>query len=215
MALERTFISIAKSCIPRQVLRQRLNRKGRGAVLLTFDDGPHPDATPRVLDLLDRWNARAVFFIPGTRVAEAPHLLSEILKRGHRLGNHTFSHRVKVDYRAYVDDIQRCQQLLYDMTGQYPRYFRPPKGHLTLASYFAIKYCRLVIVRWSFDTGEHSNLRTATPEQRAACLLAHVQDRAIVLSHDDTEDTPQMLELALPRLVERGFDLATGVDCLD
>jgi len=215
MALKRTVISIAKSIIPRQVLRQRLNRTGRGAVLLTFDDGPSPEVTPRVLDLLDRWNARAVFFIPGIHAARAPHILEEILKRGHRLGNHTYSHLLKASVRQYVDDVQRCQRLLYDVTGHRPCYFRPPRGHLTLASFCAAKCCRLVIVRWSFDSGEYSYLRDATPEQLAENLIANVKDRAIVLSHDNTEKTAEMLAIALPQLVARGLDLTKGVDCLD
>jgi peptidoglycan-N-acetylglucosamine deacetylase len=215
MALKRTVTTIAKSFIPQQVMRQRLNSKGRGAVLLTFDDGPHPDVTPRVLDLLDRWNAKAVFFIPGLHVAQAPHLLGEILQRGHRLGNHTFSHLLQGSFRRYANDIERCQQLLYVATGQYPCHFRPPRGLLTMSNFLAAKYCRLKIVRWSCDSGEYSFLRAATPQQLAENLIAQVTDRAIVLSHDNTEKTPAMLEIALPRLVARGFDLAKGVDCLD
>ncbi len=203
MAIKRAIISSAKSIIPPQIVRQRLNKNGRGSVLLTFDDGPSPDVTPRVLDLLDRWKARAIFFIPGGAVAQAPDLLSEILGRGHQLGNHTFSHLFKSSFREYIDDIDRCQQLLHGLTGQSPCYFRPPYGNLTLPIFCAAKYFRLSVVLWSFDAGESSYLRDATPEQLAENLITNVKDRAIVLCHDDTEKTAQMLEIVLPRLAAR------------
>ncbi len=215
MEMRKAFTSIAKAIIPSRVVRQRLNRNGRGSVLLTFDDGPDPDVTPRVLDLLDRWNAKAIFFIPGTRVKRAPHLLGEILERGHQLGNHTFSHVSKTSICNYGREIGRCQQLLHDMTGQCPRYFRPPKGKLTLPLFVAAKCYKLNIVHWSFDTGEYSCLRDAKPVQLAENLARNIKDREIVMSHDDTEKTPEMLKIALPQLVERGFDLTKGVDCLE
>src|SRR5665213_488321 len=62
------------------------------SILFTFDDGPHPDVTPRILSLLERYKARAVFFVVGARIPRAPHVLRTILEQGHALGNHSFSH---------------------------------------------------------------------------------------------------------------------------
>jgi peptidoglycan/xylan/chitin deacetylase (PgdA/CDA1 family) len=215
MALRGALVSAAKLAIPHRILRQQLNRRGRGSVLLTFDDGPSVEATPRVLDVLDRWNARALFFVVGVRVRGVPHILPDIVKRGHRLGNHTFSHLLKGNIREYVNEIELCQQLVYDLTGHAPSYFRPPRGRVSVSGLCAAKYSGLVTVRWSFDCGEYSYLRSATPEQIADNMTRNVHDRAIVLSHDDNSRTAEMLALALPRLVEKGFDLNSGLDYLD
>ncbi|WP_169978986.1 polysaccharide deacetylase family protein [Tautonia rosea] len=206
--------AIAKSIMPPQLVRQKLNRRGRGAALLTFDDGPCPHITPQVLDLLDRWNARGVFFVPGDRVPRAPNLLVEILKRGHRLGNHTYSHNVKSSFQGCVEEIERCQQTIFEVTGSRPDYFRPPQGKLTIPLLVAVMHCKLRTIRWTLDTGEYSYLRDASPEQLAKNLVTKVRERTIILSHDDAEQTPEMLRIALPQLVERGFDLTIGVECL-
>lgn len=211
VALRKVVTRLGKACLPATLVRQRLKRGATGKMLLTFDDGPCPDVTPRVLDLLERWNAKAVFFVPGNRVERAPHLLREILDRGHAIGNHTFRHEVLTTFRDYVEDIGRCQDLLRRETGQLPRYFRPPFGKLTLRILGAARMHRLATVRWSFDTGERSYLRTATPSRLADNLVANAVERSIVLAHDDTAKTVETLELALPQLSARGFDLAGGI----
>ena len=100
-----------KSTAKRALLRaasvtSRLDRKAGNSVLLTFDDGPHPEVTPAVLDLLKQYDARAVFFVVGNRIPLAPWVLRQILDGGHQIGNHTYYH----DYKDrgvsdYVDDI--------------------------------------------------------------------------------------------------------------
>ena len=122
---------LVKRAIPGWILRQRLTHRRRGAVLLTFDDGPCPNATPRGHDSLDRGNVKAVFFIPGVGAAQTPQLFGKILTRGHRLGNHTFSHSSQGKFSEQLADIRRCQDLLYAHTGHRPCCFRPPRGRLT------------------------------------------------------------------------------------
>ena len=100
-------------------------------VALTFDDGPDPQVTPRVLDLLDDRGAKASFFCIGTRAALHPALLREIVRRGHTLGNHTWSH--PYGFAAYAPgpmrrEVERAQAVLSDLAGVAPRWFRAPMG---------------------------------------------------------------------------------------
>jgi peptidoglycan-N-acetylglucosamine deacetylase len=104
---------------------------GRGEVALTFDDGPDPDSTPRVLDLLDAAGARATFFCIGRRVAARPELAAEIARRGHRVENHTWSHPhafALYPPGAQRREILRAQQAIAGAAGRPPELFRAPAG---------------------------------------------------------------------------------------
>lgn len=106
--MHRALVSIIKSLMPQWLVRHRLDKNGGRAVLLTFDDGPHPEITMRVLDLLDRYGVRALFFIPGLRADNAPELPREIIKRGHKIGNHSFSHDMdRLSFMENKTDIER------------------------------------------------------------------------------------------------------------
>ena len=211
------FLSFLKIILPHAVITQKLNKKGAGAILLTFDDGPHPDITPKVLDLLDEYKARSLFFVTGTAIKNSPSLVKEILSRGHKIGNHTFSHMStdKVPCRIYRSDIEKCQRSIHELTGDLPVYFRPPKGLLTIKTILSIKFLRIKIVRWSLDTGEYSYLKHKSSQELAENFLRKVKSRDIVLSHDDNDKIPEMLRIILPVLTSKGFDLYSGLDFLD
>lgn len=103
----------------------------QGLVALTFDDGPDPNVTPRVLDLLDRYEARASFFCIGTRAAKHPDLVREIAFRGHTVENHTWSHHygfALLGLRGMALEVQRTQELLTRLTRTPPRWVRAPAG---------------------------------------------------------------------------------------
>jgi peptidoglycan/xylan/chitin deacetylase (PgdA/CDA1 family) len=97
---------------------------------LTFDDGPNPKITPELLDLLDRFHARATFFVIGRFASECPELLCEIVKRGHTLGNHTASHPNLIWRSASQirEELRQCNEAISAATGAPPRWFRPPFG---------------------------------------------------------------------------------------
>lgn len=103
----------------------------RGQIALTFDDGPDPEVTPRVLDLLDAAGARASFFCIGRRARAHPALVREIVARGHRVENHGDAHSkafAAYGYSRMRADIEAAQDALADLTGQRPRFFRPLGG---------------------------------------------------------------------------------------
>lgn len=105
--------------------------KAAGRVALTFDDGPDPQVTPRVLDLLDEHGARASFFLIGRRAERHPELAREIVRRGHLLENHTYNHPHTFAFygpRAQGRDLDRAQEILTRASGRAPRFFRAPAG---------------------------------------------------------------------------------------
>jgi len=98
---------------------------------LTFDDGPNPGVTPRLLDLLDRHNVRASFFLIGRHVRAFPALAKEVALRGHAIGNHTFSHPRLLfsSPRQIQEELSKCDAAIEEATGRNSRWMRPPFGH--------------------------------------------------------------------------------------
>jgi peptidoglycan/xylan/chitin deacetylase (PgdA/CDA1 family) len=211
--------SAVKALVPRAVVACRLGRTAAPAVLLTFDDGPHPAVTPAVLDRLDAHGAKAVFFVIGRRVKRAPHLLADIQARSHVLGNHTHLHR-DCDVLAnaprprlgfYYRDARRCQEVVARQTGRRPRLFRPPGGRLTPVTLLAPRLLGLRCVTWSAEVKDWAFRSAAEARAGAQQLLAAVAPGDIVLLHDNNPSVLDLLDVLLPGLTARGFDLAAGV----
>lgn len=181
------------------------------SVLLTFDDGPHPEVTPAVLDRLDRYRARAVFFVVGSRTPRAPWALERIRDRGHTIGNHTFYHDyVKRGVSGYANDIGLCQEAVEALTGSRPLLFRPPLGRITAGGLLAARRHHLTTVYWSADNRDWS---IRTPEAARECgagLAGMIGPGKIVLLHDDNPCVLTVLDALLPALAERGYDLNGG-----
>ena len=105
-------------------------------VALTFDDGPDPIFTPRILDILAQFDARATFFVIGKRAEQHPEIIRAIAAAGHEIGNHTYTHRPLwlLPPRQTRQEIDRCTHVLTTILGEPPRYFRPPWGQSNLAA---------------------------------------------------------------------------------
>jgi peptidoglycan/xylan/chitin deacetylase (PgdA/CDA1 family) len=114
-----------------QLFGRTLRRLPAGRIALTFDDGPNPAVTPRLLGLLERRQVRATFFLIGRHVRACPELAREIAARGHTLGNHTETHPSLLWLSAarILDELHRCQDAVAAATGRAPRWFRPPYGY--------------------------------------------------------------------------------------
>jgi peptidoglycan/xylan/chitin deacetylase (PgdA/CDA1 family) len=194
----------------------KLDPQAGDMVLLTFDDGPHQEVTPGVLDRLKRYNVRAVFFVVGNRIPRAPWLLERILADGHIVGNHTHEHWL--DHppwpRGYIRDVAKCQDAVQSLTGYWPALFRPSLGQFTIGSLAAAKLHGLRTVHWSIDPGDWM-LRSK--KDALVCgkqLSLSVRPRDILLLHDDNAYTLTVLDVLLPNLVEQGFDLQSAVQRL-
>ena len=212
------FRYIIREIIPNAVVRRRLSTKAdKRCILFTFDDGPHPEITPRVLDALDKYEARAIFFIPSTRIVNAPKLIKEILDRNHEVGNHSSRHIPcnRLSFREIVNEINECKDSIYKNSGKTTYIFRPPMGIVTPSLLFASFICSHKIIKWSLDSGEYSYLKNATAISLAKNVLNKIHNNAIVLSHDNIETTPTYLKLVLPKLVDQGFNLKDGLISLN
>ncbi|HET9368892.1 MAG TPA: polysaccharide deacetylase family protein, partial [Vicinamibacterales bacterium] len=211
-----------RGAIPRSLLVRRLpGAAAANAVLLTFDDGPHPEVTPAVLDRLAAHRARAVFFIVGKRIRRAPHLLDRIQREGHVIGNHSLLHRagyVRAEngrtptFTEYYRDCVRCQAVLERRAGRRPTLFRPPGGRLTPTSVVVPKLIGLSCMTWSIEVQDWAFRSAEQAQAGARRLIDGIQPRDIVLLHDDNRFVVDLLDAALPALTAKGFDLASGIE---
>jgi peptidoglycan-N-acetylglucosamine deacetylase len=201
-----------KGVIPRPLLVRHLRPSSSRSLLLTFDDGPHRTVTPEVLDRLDAFGAKAVFFLVGRRVDAEPSLADETRRRGHVLGNHTYQHqRPDPWFPAYLADVRRCQQAIESHAGVRPTLFRPPMGHLTLTSLSVSRLLGLRTVNWLLNVRDWACKSRELAIGAAERMVREAAPGKIVLLHDDQEQVITLLDWALPRLRDKGFDLSSAI----
>jgi peptidoglycan/xylan/chitin deacetylase (PgdA/CDA1 family) len=176
----------------------------RPQVALTFDDGPHPEYTLRVLELLAHYGVRATFFFVGRHAAELPHVARAVASAGHGVGSHTFSHPHLWTRTpgATWREVREGVRAVEDATGVRARYFRPPWGAFNLASLWAARRLGLVPVLWTVRA-EGYRWRPTAPRMvrevvRRAC------PGAVVNLHDrgGFPDTPVRVLAALPGIIQ-------------
>jgi peptidoglycan/xylan/chitin deacetylase (PgdA/CDA1 family) len=183
-------------------------------VALTFDDGPDPIHTPKVLDLLREFDARGTFFLVGQRVARAPELVRRIVAEGHELGNHTWSHRNLwlCGPRETAREIERGHRALEELAGLAPRWFRPPWGMVNLAVFPVARRLRTPCVLWSIQP---EGLRPVPPDRLARSVLRRAHPGVIVDLHDapGVPGAPERLLAALPPILsglrDEGYELVS------
>jgi len=185
---------------------QTQTRDGRGYGL-TFDDGPHPQGTAAVLEVLARFNTPATFFLVGEQVARAPALAAEIVAAGHGIGLHCDRHRnlLRLGPRAVALDIARARARIEDATGCAIERYRPPYGIFNAAALAIARregWRPLLWTHWGRDWRAR-----ATPESIAATLLDRgVPNGSVLLLHDaDDYSAPgswRKTVAALPRVLE-------------
>ena len=182
---------------------------------LTFDDGPNPAMTPALLDLLDKYGARATFFLLGKYVRQYPELAAEIAGRGHAIGNHSDTHpsMVFLSRSRIVDELTRCSDAIFKAAGQRPTFVRPPFGFRGPQFASAANRAGLQkVMMWSIAAMDW----TPQPGARVAHRLRKVRPGDIVLFHDgdhrtsnaDRSHTLQALEFWLPRWKDDGLGFA-------
>lgn len=171
-----------------------------GCVYLTFDDGPHPEHTPRVLDALKKANARATFFVIGEKAALHPSLVSRMAGEGHAVGHHSYFHRpyAETSSRALTAEVRHTRALLKDILGFEPTLFRPPYGKATGSKLVQLWLHGQQVVLWNIDSHDFS----CTTHQEILDYFHATPLRAgdIVLMHDDRPHAAA----ALPHLLDEG-----------
>lgn len=181
-------------------------------VWLTIDDGPSPAHTSKMLDLLEQCDARATFFVIGANAEKYPHLITEILTRGHALANHTQTHPSRLFWCAGPAKIQReidrCAETLRSTPERPALFFRAPVGMKNPFVHPALARRNLSLVGWTvrgLDTIQRDPARVAARIARAtkpgAIILLHENQRA----RRAPDFNPRCLELTLQQLTERGY----------
>jgi len=181
-------------------------RSDRG-VLLSFDDGPHPQGTPTVLAELDRAAAPALFFVSGEQAARHPELLREIAAAGHQLGLHGHRHQTRrqVNRRLLADDTRRALDTVSSVTGRLPRLYRPPHGIFSLSGLRLICSLGLQPLLWSKWGRDWE--RSATASTIADHATSRIRAGDVVLLHDadhyGTRESWRATAAALPEIADR------------
>lgn len=181
-----------------------------GHVALTFDDGPHPDSTPHFLTELAKRDVRATFFVLGSELAKAPWLGREIVDAGHEIALHGWEHRYLVRYgpRRTHSDLEHARDVIAEVTGVTPDWFRPPYGVLTSSALGAARKLRLTPVLWTCWGWDWS--ARATPDSVFGTVTKALDGGGTVLLHDsDVAADPGAWRStlgALPRLLDECAD---------
>lgn len=167
-----------------RALEIEMRQEGDPGVALTFDDGPHPQGTPAVLEVLRERNATATFFLAGEQVERRPALAAEIVAAGHRVELHCHRHRnlLRLSAREFLDDAERARAVIEEASGQAIADYRPPYGIFSATTLRAVQRRGWRPVLWS-RWGRDWN-RGATAESIAHRASADIEAGDIVLLHD-------------------------------
>ncbi|MCK9453249.1 MAG: polysaccharide deacetylase family protein [Bacteroidales bacterium] len=166
---------------------------------LTFDDGPHPEITPQVLEILDQFSAKASFFCVGDNVRKFPETYTSLLENGHAVGNHTMNHLNgwKTNLNTYYDNVNECRRLIDS------KLFRPPYGRITPSQIHTLKK-EYTIVMWSVLSYDFD--AETSPEQCLEYVINNTEDGAIIVFHDSVKAAENMLYV-LPKVLKHYSDL--------
>ncbi len=178
-------------------------------VAMTFDDGPHPTHTPRLLGMLRERGLRATFYLIGERVAAYPQLARRIAEEGHEIGNHSWSHPFldRHSDATVLREIDRTTDAIYQTTGRPPVTFRPPYGAFTHRQRSWLNVNRnLPTILWSVDPQDWRRPGATTVANR---ILQATQQGAIILSHDIHRGTIDAMPQTLDGLSARGLRFVT------
>ena len=174
-------------------------------VALTFDDGPSPKYTPLLLDGLKERNVRATFFLLGQNVKENQELVQRMQAEGHLLGNHTYNHVQlnKIPETTARQEILKTNNEIYEATGKYPEYMRPPYGAWKKNMELCVE---MLPVFWDIDTLDWKSQNVDAILKAAG---EEPEDGSIILMHDEYQTSVEAALLLVDRLKEKGYEFVT------
>ncbi len=180
---------------------------------LTFDDGPNAVFTPELLDVLDKYHVKATFFMIGREMEKRPDIVREVLRRGHVIGNHTYTHphNIELDTETQViRELDTCETTIEKITGRRSHLFRPPRGLIDSTVFMVAEEEGYPTILWTVSADHHD---APTPRAMADRVLKHMRPGGIVLAHDGTFCTRWKDVAATPLIIEglrkRGYRFVT------
>ena len=177
-------------------------------IALSFDDGPHPTFTPKILALLEKYGVKATFFMIGRNVELYPTVAKSVDEGGHEIGNHTYSHphMKNISLRQLEEEVIKTEEILASIGIEKPKLFRPPEGFRSMEQVKALETEGYQTIIWSLDTHDWQG-RAAN--EIVSVVLNGVQGGDILLFHDYTgkhNTTITALEQLIPRLLKDGYE---------
>ena len=178
-------------------------------VAMTFDDGPHPSHTPRLLDMLRERNIKATFYVIGNNAKRYPAIMQRMIREGHEVGNHTMSHAylTKLSDAGIRRELKTAHDAIYSITGVHPRTIRPPYGAVNTRiknlMYNEFKYPSIM---WSVDPQDWKKPGVSVVTSR---LVNGARNGGILLAHDIHSPTIQAMPGTLDGLLRKGFRFVT------
>lgn len=200
------FVTTSKfihNLFPSITWRKETNKK---EIWLTFDDGPDPEATPWILSTLKEENIKATFFLVGQQIEEYPELVNAIIKDGHIVANHSYSHKNGwlTAKEKYLADIEKCQELMPKN-----KLFRPPYGKITKAQISALKE-KYKIILWDVLSWDFQQNTTAKRVKEN--IITNVKAGSIVVLHNNKKSLKNLspiLKETLQKLKQEGYTFST------
>ncbi len=196
------------------VIRSGNNKSAK--IALTFDDGPHPKQTDKILDLLEQYDIKATFFVIGQNAVYYPKPLKRAVSQGHEIGNHTFRHEgiSKMSEPMLEKELRDTEKIIYELTGTPVSLFRPPEGACSETILTAAKNKDYPIILWTVDTRDWD---LASTDTIIKTVESQVRNGSILLFHDYTRPgahTLDALKILIPGLLEKGYEFVTVSELL-
>ena len=193
------------------------SKKVTKKIALTFDDGPHPRYTERIIKILEKYNVKATFFVIGVNIENYPGILRKISEAGHEIGNHSYSHHnVKnYDISKTETEIKKCEEIIISETGVSPKLFRPPQGARNQVTDETAKGLGYSVILWSIDTLDWKN---NPPDCITNVICKNIRGGDIILMHDYTSGqntTCVALEEFIPILLKKGYEFVTVSELIE
>lgn len=174
-------------------------------IWLTFDDGPTPEVTPYILQVLKHEKIKATFFLVGEQIEKFPNLVNDILSDGHLIANHSYSHKNGwlTSKKKYLKDIKSCQELMPQN-----KLFRPPYGKITTAQISLLK-AKYKIILWDVLSWDFS--KKTTPKSVKQNVLKNTRNGSIIVFHNNQKSfrNLRVLEEIIQELKKQGFRFST------
>ena len=180
-------------------------------VALTFDDGPHKYRTPEILDILDKYNVKATFFVVGAMVHEYKDIIKREINSGHEIGNHTYNHSKmrKLSCDGLIKELEATENELFEIAEYRPKLFRPPEGYYSDQIAKAVGKIDYNIILWNIDTLDWAHNEV---DKICECVYEGIKPGSIILFHDyvvGKSPTMAALERIIPELLSRGYKFVT------
>lgn len=187
------------------------------SICLTFDDGPHPVYTPKILTILAKHSVKATFFITGSKIQKYKRILKQLISEGHEVGNHGYSHRNLIfkNKEFILNEINRTDELLRDCGAKGEIVFRPPYGRMSLKAIFLLGELNKKIIMWNIPTIDY---KADSSQKIIRRIRKKLKPGGIIILHDagtlinsnvDRTFTIEAVEQIIEEILHKGYSFKT------